>query len=79
MNEIEMTFDVTGTVHQRIIITNGMTPEQVKEGFKNGTILTSIGHNWSNGKVYSIENGNLNEVGYVASQEALDDTEISVV
>lgn len=77
MKELEIEMYVNGTVHQSIVITdNDLSPDQVREGIKEGSILTSIGHSSNNGKVYQI-GSDFKEIGYVKSQESCDDLEIS--
>jgi len=84
MNEIEVTFAASGTVTQTIRLNTNITKEEFVAGLRNGTILTSVGHGATNGRVYQLSGeegafavGGLKEIGVVVEQEAGDDMEFS--
>lgn len=79
MNENTFTvkFDVNGQILQEIKLKENinLSMEEFLENLRIGTIVTSIGHGASNGKVYLVGDS-FQEIGEVVSQESLDDTEV---
>jgi hypothetical protein len=75
---ITLNINVNGSMTQQIKLLEDykhITEEEFLSGVKNGTILTSIGHNDNNGFVYRITNG-FECIGMVSSQSSNDDMEI---
>ena len=77
MNQIDVSFSVTGSVKQTVSLNDGITKDEFLAGLRSGLFVTSIGHGDNNGRIYRIADGKLAEVGRVVAQEALDDMEFS--
>lgn len=83
MREVAITIEVNGRINQTIAINRDchLSMEEIKAGFKDGSIVSSVGHGDNNGRVYhiSIAPAGLVEIGKVSNQEACDDFEIEIL
>ena len=69
---LEIIFYAQGSVNQTIKITDAsLTEQQVKQGLRDGSILTSIG----DGDVVRFTDGDMKKIGHVVDTSAGDDME----